>query len=64
VSAAGPFGIGLLYHATGGWTWPLLALTAMSGATAVLAIVAGRPQCIEDQLRPAPAPAVPGGGQT
>jgi CP family cyanate transporter-like MFS transporter len=64
VSAAGPFGIGLLYHATGGWTWPLLALTAMSGATAVLATVAGRPQYIEDQLGPAPAPAAPGGGRT
>lgn len=50
LSAAGPFGIGLLYHATGGWTWPLLVLSAMAGATALLAIVAGRPQYIEDQL--------------
>lgn len=50
VSAAAPFGIGLLHHATGGWTWSLLALTAMSGVTAVLAVVVGRPQYIEDQL--------------
>jgi CP family cyanate transporter-like MFS transporter len=51
LSAAGPFGIGLLYHATGGWTWPLLVLTATAGATAVLAIAVGRPQFIEDQIR-------------
>ncbi|MDT8320672.1 MAG: MFS transporter [Xanthomonadales bacterium] len=54
LSAAAPFGIGLLYHATGGWTWPLLALTALSGVTAALAVVVGRPQYIEDQLNLAP----------
>ena len=51
LSAAGPFGIGLLYHATGGWTWPILVLTATAGATGVLAIAVGRPQFIEDQIR-------------
>lgn len=51
LSAAGPFGIGLLYHVTGGWTWPLLVLTATAGATAVLAIAVGKPQFIEDQIR-------------
>lgn len=51
LSAAGPFGIGLLYHATGGWTWPLLVLTATAGVTAVLAIAVGKPQFIEDQIR-------------
>ena len=50
LSAAGPFGIGLLYHATDGWTWPLLVLTVMSVATGALALVAGRPRYIEDQL--------------
>ncbi len=65
MSAAGPFGVGLLYHATGGWTWPMLALTAMSGATAVFANVAGRPQYIEDQINPSPAPAAaPGSKRT
>lgn len=56
LSAAGPFGIGLLYHATGGWAWPMLTLTAMAGVTGALAIVAGRPQYIEDQLGLAPQP--------
>lgn len=51
LSAAGPFGIGLLYHVTGGWTWPILVLTATAGVTAVLAIAVGRPQFIEDQIR-------------
>lgn len=50
LSAAGPFGIGLLYHVTGGWTWPILVLTATAGVTAVLAIAVGRPQFIEDQI--------------
>jgi len=50
LSAAGPFCVGLLYHATDGWTWPLLLLTAMSVGTAALAWVAGRPRYIEDEL--------------
>jgi CP family cyanate transporter-like MFS transporter len=53
VAAAGPFGIGLLYDATGGWVWPMLALTAMSLATGALALVVGRPVHIEDQLEAA-----------
>jgi MFS transporter, CP family, cyanate transporter len=51
VAAVGPFGIGVLYDATGGWTWPLLVLTAASGVTALLAVVAGRPHYVEDELR-------------
>jgi CP family cyanate transporter-like MFS transporter len=51
VAAAGPFGVGVLYEATGGWTWPLLVLTAMSAVTAWLATIAGKPVVIEDQLR-------------
>jgi CP family cyanate transporter-like MFS transporter len=58
VAALGPFGIGVLYDATGGWTWPLLSLTALSLVTGWLATIAGRPQFIEDELAtdvPAPA---------
>ena len=50
VSAAGPFSIGLLYDATGGWTVPLLVLIGISVATAGLAMVVGRPRFIEDEL--------------
>jgi CP family cyanate transporter-like MFS transporter len=58
VAAVGPFGIGVLYDATGGWTLPLLALTAMALVTGWLATIVGKPRAIEDQLEggvPAPA---------
>jgi CP family cyanate transporter-like MFS transporter len=50
IAAAGPFGIGVLYDATGGWTWPLLTLTVISAVTAWLATVVGKPAYIEDEL--------------
>ncbi len=50
VAAVGPFGVGVLYEATGGWTWPLLTLTAMSLVTAWLATIVGKPVVIEDEL--------------
>jgi CP family cyanate transporter-like MFS transporter len=52
VAALGPFGIGVLYDATGGWTWPLLTLTVLSLVTGWLATIIGKPLYIEDQLRP------------
>jgi CP family cyanate transporter-like MFS transporter len=57
LAALGPFGIGALYDATGGWTWPLLALIAMSLVTGWLATLVSRPVYVEDQLPRAPAPA-------
>jgi MFS transporter, CP family, cyanate transporter len=50
LAALGPVGIAALYDATGGWTWPLLALTASTVPMAVLAPVVGRPGHLEDQL--------------
>jgi CP family cyanate transporter-like MFS transporter len=50
VSITGPLGTGLLYAATGSWTWPLLALTGMAAMTAWLATVVGRPRYVEDEL--------------
>lgn len=50
VAALGPFGIGVLYDATGGWTWPLVVLTAAAVPTAWLAVVVARPVYVEDQL--------------
>lgn len=56
VSVIGPLGTGILYDATGGWTWPLLMLTAMAVVTGALALVVGRPLFIEDELgEPAPS---------
>jgi CP family cyanate transporter-like MFS transporter len=50
VSVIGPLGTGILYAATDDWTWPLLALTAMAGLTAVLATVVARPGFVEDEI--------------
>lgn len=50
ISAIGPFGIGMLYHATGGWAWPMLVLSATAIGVGALAVVVGRPQYLEDQL--------------
>jgi len=50
VSVIGPLGTGILYAATGGWTWPLLMLTAMAAVTAALAAVVARPGFVEDEL--------------
>jgi MFS transporter, CP family, cyanate transporter len=50
IAALGPVCIAALYDATGGWTWPLLALTASAVLMAVLAPVVGRPGHLEDQL--------------
>jgi MFS transporter, CP family, cyanate transporter len=52
VSVIGPLGTGLLYAATGGWTVPLLALTAMAAVTGALATVVARPGYVEDELAP------------
>jgi CP family cyanate transporter-like MFS transporter len=50
ISGFGPFGIGMLYHATGSWAWPMLVLSAMALVTGALAIIVGRPQYLEDYL--------------
>jgi MFS transporter, CP family, cyanate transporter len=62
LAAIGPFGMSLLREATGGWTVPLLALTALIGPLAWSGIKVSRPGYVEDQLegrgppgRPAPA---------
>jgi len=55
VAAAGPFSFGALHDATGGWTWPLLGLTALVLPLFALAAYVARPLAVEDQLRRRPA---------
>jgi CP family cyanate transporter-like MFS transporter len=50
IAALGPIGIAALHDATGGWTWPLITLTASTVLMAALAPVVGRPGAIEDHL--------------
>ena len=55
VAAVGPFGVGTLHDASGGWTVPLLVLTGLSLPLLAVAWYVGQPATIEDQLR-APTP--------
>lgn len=50
VAAVGPFGVGLLYDLTDGWTVPLVALTALTVPQLVAGLAVARPRHIEDQL--------------
>ncbi|MDX6372437.1 MAG: transporter, family, cyanate transporter [Nocardioidaceae bacterium] len=51
MAALGPFGVGVLHDATGGWTAPLLVLTALSVPLFAVGLYVGKPAHIEDQLR-------------
>jgi CP family cyanate transporter-like MFS transporter len=57
LAAVGPFGVGLLYGDTGGWTVPLSGLLVLVVPQFVAGLVAARPSYIEDQL-PDRAPSV------
>ena len=46
----GPMAVGVLRDATGGWTWPLALMMAISVLMAVFALLAARPRVIEDEL--------------
>jgi CP family cyanate transporter-like MFS transporter len=52
IAALGPFGMGLLYDLSGGWTVPLTALTVVLVPQLVACLVVGRPAYVEDQLTP------------
>jgi CP family cyanate transporter-like MFS transporter len=52
VAALGPFGMSILHDATGGWTVPLLCLTALVVPLAVAGAGAARPSYVEDELVP------------
>ena len=50
LSAAGPFGLGMLYDLTGGWTLALLVLAALVVPQIVAGLFAARPRFLEDDL--------------
>lgn len=50
IAAVGPFGTGLLYDRSGGWTVPLTVLAVLSVAQLAPALVAARPGYVEDEL--------------
>jgi len=50
IATVGPFGVGALYDLTGGWTVPLVVLTALTGVQLLTGLACIRPAYIEDQL--------------
>ena len=54
IAVLGPFGIGALYDATGGWTAPLALLLALSVPQLVVGLLAARPAYLEDELAARP----------
>ena len=50
MAALGPFGMGLLYDLTGGWTVPLTGLTILMVPQLLVGLYVARPAYIEDQL--------------
>ena len=51
MSAIGPFGMGLLYGLTGGWTVPLFVLIGLCAAQLFAGMAVARPAYIEDAVR-------------
>ena len=50
VSVVGPFGVGVLHDATGGWTVPLWTLIVLCVPQYLVGLVASRPAYLEDEL--------------
>lgn len=50
IAAVGPFGMGLLYDLTGGWTVPILGLLVMLVPQTACGLYVARPAYVEDQV--------------
>jgi CP family cyanate transporter-like MFS transporter len=50
LAVLGPFGVGTLYDATGGWTAPLVLLLVLMVPQMAMGLYVARPAAIEDQL--------------
>jgi len=53
IAIVGPFGVGVLHDVSGGWTVPLVALTALIVPQLMVGLAVARPAYVEDELRPA-----------
>ena len=51
IAAIGPFGMGLLYDLTGGWTVPLIGLIVLVIPQLLAGLAVARPSYIEDAIR-------------
>jgi CP family cyanate transporter-like MFS transporter len=50
LAALGPFGVGVLHEASGGWTVPLVSLAVLTGPMLLLGAYVARVQYVEDQM--------------
>jgi CP family cyanate transporter-like MFS transporter len=50
IAAIGPFGMGVLYDLTGGWTVPLVTLSVLSLLQLLAGLLVARPAYVEDEL--------------
>jgi CP family cyanate transporter-like MFS transporter len=50
IAVVGPFGMGVLFDLTGGWTVPLTALTVLVVPQLVMGVIVSRPAYVEDQV--------------
>ncbi len=50
LAALGPFGVGVLHEASGGWTVPLVALSLLTAPMLLLGIYVARVTYVEDEL--------------
>jgi len=55
IAAIGPFGMGLTYDLTGGWTVPLIGLIVLVIPQLVAGLMVARPSYIEDEIQAQPA---------
>lgn len=50
IAAVGPFMVGAVYGATGGWTVPLIALIVLLAPQVMAGVLVARPRFLEDEL--------------
>ena len=55
IAAIGPFGMGLAYELTGGWTVPLIGLIVLVIPQLIAGLMVARPSYIEDEIQAQPA---------
>jgi CP family cyanate transporter-like MFS transporter len=57
LAAVGPFMMGALYGATGGWTVPLVVLIGLLVPQAIAGVMVSKPRFLEDEIGPVAVPA-------
>ena len=51
IAGIGPFAVGVMHDASGGWTVPLIVLLVLVIPQVVVGLAVARPAYVEDELR-------------